>query len=79
LVYRTVCPVCADFIELPEDAFKYRSGIGAGRDIDGSYESGFSETTVKCTTCGKTSLMKTGTIGDKIKNKELGFATHFNR
>jgi hypothetical protein len=70
LHYRFICKHCVEVSDVPEKDVRKVDGIGSGRDIDGSYDSGYSETRVKCTVCGEENRFS-GSIDQSIKDERL--------
>ena len=60
-----------EWIEVPSSNVKLETGIGAGKDYDGFYDSGSSRVTTTCTACGSYSHMKSNSIEDAIKGHLL--------
>ena len=68
--YRSICPECLEKVDVPLKDVKEANNVGAGRDYDGSYDSGYSQTTLVCNICDSINKYN-GTIQEQIKEKRL--------
>lgn len=49
--YRLICSKCIQCVDIPQEAIQQSHNVGAGRDIDGSYDSGYSCYSLECPKC----------------------------
>jgi hypothetical protein len=62
--------MCNEAADVIGTELKQMNGIGSGTDMDGSYDSGHSEVTIKCSICGEVNKMN-GNVETQIKNHRL--------
>lgn len=70
-VYRYICHSCYTVNDACLEDFTVKDGVGAGHDIDGSYDSGTSVCSVKCLFCNETTTWWDMTIATLIKKKYI--------
>ncbi len=70
ICYRFFCDQCIEVAELRTDQFHVRKGVGAGKDIDGSYDAGYSQTTATCPICNS-EVSFCGNLEEAVRAKRI--------
>lgn len=71
LFYKYICHECTECVEVPSTNVKLQTGIGAGRDYDGGYDSGSLRVDAKCNVCNFISHFNCSSVDNAVKNHYL--------
>ena len=70
LYYRLICEHCIETFDIVAVKINSLKGIGAGKDYDGSYDSGRQQTHIRCPVCSQINVLEYS-VEEGIKEKRL--------